>query len=214
VAGSEVSCDRRYQRHGYDVSVRTCETIDLPVDTVQGLWVNIRLNRELSTSEALARVEKVYQTLIPAVPFEYKFVDEEYATKFSAEERVGKLATFFATLAIFISCLGLFGMASFVAEQRKKEIGIRKILGASISNLWRMLSMEFVVLVCISCTIGIPISWRYLNNWLQNYDYRTEISIWVFVAATGGALLITLITVSFQTIKASIVNPIDSLRSE
>ncbi|HZY82797.1 MAG TPA: FtsX-like permease family protein [Cyclobacteriaceae bacterium] len=180
----------------------------------QGLWVNIKLNPELSTSESLARVAKVYQTLMPAVPFEYKFVDEEYAAKFSGEERIGKLATFFASLAIFISCLGLFGMASFVAEQRKKEIGIRKILGASIATVWRLLSMEFLILVCISCLIGIPISWHYLDKWLQTYDYRTDISIWVFIGATGGALFITLITVSFQTIRASIVNPINSLRSE
>lgn len=180
----------------------------------QGLWVNIRLNPELSTSDALSRVGTVFQKLAPAIPFEYKFIDEEYAMKFAGEERIGKLATFFASLAIFISCLGLFGMASFVAEQRKKEIGIRKILGASVANLWKMLSMEFVTLVFISCLIGIPIAWTYLSQWLQNYDYHTEISIWVFVTASGGALLITLLTVSFQTIKASIVNPINSLRSE
>lgn len=180
----------------------------------QGLWINIRLNPELSTSEAIAKTGKVFQTMMPGAQFEYKFVDQEYATKFAGEERIGKLASFFASLAIFISCLGLFGMASFVAEQRKKEIGIRKILGASVGNLWRMLSTEFIMLVGISCLIGIPIAWTYLAGWLQNYDYRTEISIWVFVGTTGGALLITLITVSFQTIKASIVNPINSLRSE
>jgi ABC-type lipoprotein release transport system permease subunit len=180
----------------------------------QGVWINIRLNPEMSTSESISRVSKVFQTLFPAVPFEYKFVDEEYASKFAGEERIGKLASFFASLAIFISCLGLFGMASFVAEQRKKEIGIRKILGASVANLWKMLSMEFVILVGISCLIGIPIAWSYLSAWLDKYTYHTEISVWVFVAASLGALFITLITVSFQTIKASVVNPINSLRSE
>lgn len=180
----------------------------------QGLWINIRLNPELSTAEALNKIGGVFQKLMPEVPFEYKFIDEEYAKKFAGEERIGKLATFFATLAIFISCLGLFGMASFVAEQRKKEIGIRKILGASVATLWKMLSMEFLILVCISCVIGIPIAWTYLTQWLQSFQYRTEISIWVFVAVSGGALLITLATVSFQTIKASIVNPINSLRTE
>lgn len=180
----------------------------------QGLWINVRLNPELSTSEALARTAKVFQTLMPAVPFEYKFVDQEYALKFAGEERVGKLASFFASLAIFISCLGLFGMASFVAEQRKKEIGIRKILGASVANLWQMLSMEFIALVSISCLIGIPIAWTYLTDWLNNYEYHTEISVWVFVTASAAALVITLLTVSFQTIKASIINPINSLRSE
>jgi hypothetical protein len=180
----------------------------------QGLWMNVRLNPEMSTNEAIAKVGKVFTTLIPEAPFEYKFVDDEYALKFAGEERIGKLASFFAALAIFISCLGLFGMASFVAEQRRKEIGIRKILGASVGNLWRMLSMEFVVLVAISCLIGIPIAWTYLSDWLQKYEYHTEISVWVFVGATAGALFITLITVSLQTIKASIVNPINSLRSE
>jgi len=182
--------------------------------TFQGLWINVRLNPELSTSESLAKVAKLFQTLIPTTPFEYKFVDQEYALKFSSEERIGKLATFFASLAIFISCLGLFGMASFVAEQRRKEIGIRKILGASVANLWGMLSIEFVALVGISCIIGIPIAWIYLSGWLQKYEYHTEISIWVFVATSAGALIITMLTVSFQTIRASIVNPINSLRSE
>jgi putative ABC transport system permease protein len=180
----------------------------------QGLWINIRLNPELRTSEAVARAAKVFQTLMPAVPFEYTFVDQEYALKFAGEERIGKLASFFASLAVFISCLGLFGMASFIAEQRKKEIGIRKILGASAATLWRMLSMEFVVLVCISCLIGIPIAWSYLTDWLEKYEYHTEISVWVFVAASAAALIITLLTISFQTIRASMVNPINSLRSE
>lgn len=180
----------------------------------QGLWINIRLNPDLSTSESISRIGKVFQTLIPASPFEYKFVDDEYALKFAGEERIGKLASFFATLAIFISCLGLFGMASFVAEQRKKEIGIRKILGASVANLWKMLSIEFIVLVGISCLIGIPIAWSYLSSWLEKYNYHTDISVWVFVLASLGALSITLITVSFQTIKASMINPINSLRSE
>jgi ABC-type antimicrobial peptide transport system permease subunit len=180
----------------------------------QGLWINIRLNPQMSTSESIAEIGKVFQALSPATPFEYKFVDEEYALKFAGEERIGKIASVFASLAIFISCMGLFGMASFVAEQRKKEIGIRKILGASVLNLWKMLSMEFIALVGVSCLIGIPIAWSYLSGWLQKYEYHTEISIWVFVVTTAGALIITLLTVSFQTIKASIINPINSLRSE
>jgi putative ABC transport system permease protein len=178
------------------------------------VWINIRLNPELSTKESLAKVEKVFQGLFPAVPFEYKFTDQEYALKFSGEERIGKLASLFATLAIFISCLGLFGLSSFVAEQRKKEIGIRKILGASVSNLWKMLSAEFVLLVSISCLIAIPFAWYFLEQWLQKYEYHTELSIWIFVLASAGALLITVLTVSFQTIKASMSDPVKSLRSE
>ena len=178
------------------------------------VWINIRLNPTMSPNEALIRTEKVFQTLFSAVPFEYKFTDQEYALKFSGEQRIGKLATFFATLAIFISCMGLFGMASFVAEQRKKEIGIRKIMGASVANLWGKLSSEFVLLVGISCLIGIPVAWYFLNQWLLRYEFHTEISIWIFVAAGLGTLLITLITVSYQAIRAALVNPVASLRSE
>ena len=114
------------------------------------------------------------------MPFDYKFVDEDFGSKFSAEERIGKLSSYFAVLAIFISCLGLFGMASFVAGQRTKEIGIRKVLGASVGNLWRLLSTEFVMLVLLSCIIAIPISYYYLDDWLTNYDYRISISWKVF----------------------------------
>ena len=117
-------------------------------------------------------------------------------------------------LAIFISCLGLFGLASFVAEQRKKEISVRKVLGASIFNLWRMLSKEFALLVIISCFIAIPLAWYYLNSWLNQYEYRTGISFWIFIFSGLGALAITLITVSFQAIKAAMANPVASLRSE
>ena len=134
--------------------------------------------------------------------------------KFGNEQRIGKLASFFAILAIFISCLGLFGMASFVAEQRTKEIGVRKVLGASVFNLWRLLSKDFVLLVLLSCAIAIPIAYYFLHEWLQKYEYRTEISWWIFAAAGIGALLITLITVSFQAIKAAIANPVKSLRTE
>jgi ABC-type antimicrobial peptide transport system permease subunit len=178
------------------------------------VWINIKMNPVLSSTEALSRVEKVFLNLFPAVPFEYKFVDEEYALKFSAEERVGKLASVFAVLAIFISCLGLFGMASFIAEQRKKEIGIRKILGATVANLWIMLSKEFIVLVCVSCLIATPVSWYFLKEWLHQYEYHTSLSIGIFLATGVGALLITMFTVSFQTIKAAIINPARSLKAE
>jgi len=115
---------------------------------------------------------------------------------------------------IFISCLGLFGLASFVAEQRKKEIGVRKVLGASVFNLWQLLSKEFALLVVISCVIAIPLAWYYLDSWLQRFDYRTTISFWIIVVSGTGALIITLITVSFQAIKAAIANPVKSLRTE
>src|SRR5206468_130339 len=148
------------------------------------------------------------------LPFDYKFVDEEYGLKFIAEERIGKLATFFAILAILISCMGLFGLASFVAEQRTKEIGVRKVLGASVFNLWRLLSKDFVMLVMISLLIATSIAWYFMHNWLRNYQYRTDLSLWIFVISGAGALVITLITVSFQAIKAAVANPAKSLRTE
>lgn len=163
---------------------------------------------------ALAKVGQVFKKYLPGMPIDYRFVDEEYAKKFEAEVRVGTLSGFFAILAILISCLGLFGLASFVAEQRTKEIGIRKVLGASVINLWEMLSREFVALVILSCFIAIPVAWYFLHGWLQNYDYRTEISWWIFAIAIGGALFITILTVSFQAIKAAIANPIKSLHTE
>jgi hypothetical protein len=174
----------------------------------------IKINPRVSVSDALPKIEAVFNKLIPSAPFDYKFVDEEYALKFAAEARIGKLASFFAALTIFISCLGLFGLASFVAEQRTKEIGIRKVVGASVFSLWKMLSKDFVVLVIISCCIAIPIAYYFLHSWLQNYEYRTEISGWIWVVTTLAALVITLLTVSYQTLKAASMNPVKSLRSE
>jgi len=174
----------------------------------------IRLNPDKSASASIKTIEQEFKKYTPEVPFDYKFVDEDFGSKFTAEERIGKLSSYFALLAVLISCLGLFGMASFVAEQRTKEIGIRKVLGASVVNIWKLLSTEFVLLVLLSCVIAAPIAYYYLNNWLKNYDYRINISWKVFVVATLLALFITVITVSFQSIKAAIANPVKSLRSE
>lgn len=180
-------------------------------------WANvftIAMKSGVPVKDALSKIETVFKKYNPSAPFDYTFNDEDYSKKFADEQRVGNLATFFTILAIFISCLGLFGLASFVAEQRKKEIGVRKVLGASTFNLWKMLSKEFAVLVIISCLIAVPLAWYYANNWLQQYDYRTTISFWIFIFSGAGALSITLITVSLQAIKASLANPVNSLRSE
>ena len=180
-------------------------------------WANvitIAIKPGAQVTEALDKIGAVLKKFNPGAPFDYTFNDEAYAKKFADEQRIGKLASFFTILAIFISCLGLFGLASFVAEQRKKEISVRKVLGASTFKLWQMLSKEFALLVIISCVIAIPLAWYYLNNWLQQYDYRTSISFWIFIFSGLGALAITLITVSFQAIKAAIANPVKSLRSE
>jgi putative ABC transport system permease protein len=180
-------------------------------------WANIitiAIKHGEPIKTALSKIETVFKKFNPASPFDYTFNDEDYAKKFADEERIGRLATFFAILAIFISCLGLFGLASFVAEQRKKEIGVRKVLGASVYNLWQMLSREFALLVFISCFIAIPLAWYYLNNWLKQYEYHTPISFWIFIASAIVALVITIVTVSFQAIKAAIANPVESLRTE
>jgi hypothetical protein len=179
-----------------------------------GWTISIKLSSTLSIDEALAKIEPVFKKYVSSMPFDYKFVDEEYAKKFEAEERIGKLSGFFSILAILISCLGLFGLASFVAEQRTREIGIRKVLGASVGSLWRMLSKEFVILVLLSCFIAVPVAYYLLHEWLLNYEYRTEISWWIFVAAGIGALIITLLTVSFQAIKAAFANPVKSLKMQ
>jgi len=184
------------------------------LDHGDGSWINLKLNPKKSPHESITLIESVFKKYIPLAPFDYKFVDEEYAKKFAVEERVGKLASIFAVLAILISCLGLFGLASFVAEQRTKEIGVRKVLGASVANLWRMLSKDFVLLVIISCCIAIPPTYYFLQSWLKQFDYHAEIAWWIFAAAGGGALVITLLTVSYQAIRAALMNPVNSLRSE
>ena len=173
----------------------------------------VRLDPRISTSAALSKIESIQHKLVPTSPFEYSFVDEEYGNKFKAEQRIGKLASLFATLAIFISCLGLFGLASFVAEQKTKEIGIRKVIGATTLNIWSLLSKEFIVLVLISFVISVPVAYYYLHRWLLTYNYHTEINPVIFLYAGWGVLVITLITVSFHSVRAAIANPVNSLRS-
>ena len=179
-----------------------------------GNILNIRLNPALSTEQALKRVEAVFKQYNPGAPFQYTFVDKDYAQKFGNEERIGDLALFFALLAIFISALGLFGLASFVAERRTREIGIRKVLGATLLSLWKLLSREFTLLVLLSLVIAIPLAQFFMSQWLSHYTYRAGMPWWIFVAAGGGALVLTLLTVSYHTIRASLANPTRSLRSE
>jgi ABC-type antimicrobial peptide transport system permease subunit len=176
--------------------------------------ITFRLSPTVSTQAALAKLKPIFDKYRPDTPFEYHFVDESYAAKFNLEILIGKLAGLFSALAIFISCLGLFGLAAYMAEQRKKEIGIRKVLGASVSEVWLLLSKEFIVLVFISCVVASPIAFYYLQNWLQQYDYRISISPMIFVLAGIAAIVVTIITISFQAIKAAIANPVTSLRTE
>jgi len=176
--------------------------------------MNIKLATKYNTSTALTKVESVLKKYNPENLFAYNFVDEKYAQKFGDEERIGKLSAFFATLAIFISCLGLFGVASFVAEQRTKEIGVRKVLGATVYNVWKLLSREFIVLVLVSLLIAIPVAYYFMHKWLLNYEYRAPLSWWIFAVAGCSAIMITICTVSFQAIKAALANPVKSLRTE
>jgi ABC-type antimicrobial peptide transport system permease subunit len=176
--------------------------------------ITIRLNPRMTTRSAISAIEPVFKKYNPGSAFEYKFVDEEYARKFNDEKRIGSLASVFAVLAVFISCLGLFGLASFVAEQRTKEIGVRKVLGASLFHVWGMLSKDFILLVVISCAIAVPIAYVVLHKWLEQYSYRAPMSWWIFVSASVGALVITLLTVSYQAVRAGMMNPVGALRSE
>jgi ABC-type antimicrobial peptide transport system permease subunit len=182
-----------------------------------GAWFNtmhIKLSAANSTGANLAKAERIFKRYNPTYPFDYQFVDQEYARQFDDQQRTKTLAGLFATLAIFISCLGLFGLSVYVAESRVKEIGIRKVLGASVGNIAKLLSFDFVKLVIFSIIIATPVSWYAMNKWLQDYTYRINIGWGIFVAAGLLAVVIALLTVSFQSIKAAIANPVKNLRAE
>jgi len=180
-------------------------------------WENTimyRLSPTVSTHDAIIKLTAIFNKFNPSFPYLYHFADESYAAKFDLETLIGKLAGLFAALAIFISCLGLFGLAAYMAEQRTKEIGIRKVLGASVSQVWLLLSKDFIVLVIISCVIASPVAFYLLQHWLLKYDYRISIGPSVFIISAVMAIVITIITISFQAIKAAVANPVKSLRTE
>jgi ABC-type antimicrobial peptide transport system permease subunit len=183
-------------------------------NNAQSSQVHLKINPAVSARVALPKIKDAITTVSPSAFFDYKFVDEEYGQKFIQEQRIGTLASLFSILAIAISCLGLFGLASFIAEQRTKEIGIRKVLGASILGLWKLLAKDFVVLVIISCFIAIPIGYYLMHQWLQKYEYHTPIPLWILLLSCVSATGITLLTVSYQSIKAATMNPVNSLRTE
>ena len=174
----------------------------------------IKLNPALSSHEAISKVQEIFNRHYPANVFEYSFTDDLHDGKFYAEQQISKLVTAFGVITVLISCLGLFGLASFIAEQRTKEIGVRKVLGASAFNVWTLLSTDFVMLVLIAILLSIPIGWSVMNQWLLKYEYRIEIDWRIFALAALIAIGITLLTVSFQAIKAGRVNPVNALRSE
>jgi putative ABC transport system permease protein len=180
----------------------------------KNVFLMIRLTNSVPIPLAISKIEKVYSKYDPESPFDYAFAADDYNLKFSDEVHIGNISTVFCVLAIFISCLGLFGLASYIAEQRTKEIAVRKVLGASVPKLWKLLSSEFIKLVGLSCLIASPISWYYLNKWLQQYDFRITISPWVFVIVGAGTLFIALLTISIQILKAAVRNPVGQLGAE
>jgi ABC-type antimicrobial peptide transport system permease subunit len=176
--------------------------------------IHFKLNGTNPTADNLKKAESIFKKYNPEYPFEYKFIDEEYGAKFKAEQRTGTLAALFAALTIFISCLGLFGLATYMAENRIKEIGVRKVLGASVAGITTLLSKDFLKLVMLSFVIASPVAWWMMHTWLRNYPYRVSIQWQVFVFAGLLSFLISVITVSYQSIKAAIANPVKSLRTE
>ncbi len=180
---------------------------------IMGFYVmNMKLNPANSTSDNLKKAETIFKKYNPSYPFEYTFLDEDYAQKFANEKRTGELAALFAGLTIFISCLGLFGLSSFTAENRIREIGIRKVLGASVFGITRLLSRDFLKLITISFLIASPVAWFAMNSWLQSYNYRIQITWWVFALTFLLSIAIALLTISFQSIKAAMSNPAEKLK--
>jgi ABC-type antimicrobial peptide transport system permease subunit len=191
----------------------------VPPLVIQGpkSWFNtmhIKFNPGHTTTENLAATEKIFKKYNPAYPFDYQFVDAQYAKNFENEQRTKALAGLFATLAIFISCLGLFGLSAYVAESRVKEIGIRKVLGATEINIAGLLSADFIKLVVVSIIIASPVAWYAMDKWLQSYTYRISLGWEIFVVAGLLAIVIALATVSWQSVKAALANPVKSLKAE
>jgi len=174
----------------------------------------VRLTPQKNIAQTLSTIQSVIKKNNPAYPFEYKFVDDQFNTMFFSEMLTSKVSGIFAVLAIVISCLGLFGLAAYTAERRIKEIGIRKVLGASVTELVRLLSGDFLRLVLVACLIAFPIAGWMMQNWLQGYQYRISMSWWIFLTAGLMAVIIAFVTVSYQAIKAAIANPVKSLRTE
>jgi ABC-type lipoprotein release transport system permease subunit len=174
----------------------------------------VRLKPHNNAAQALSKIAAVMKKNNPAYPLQYKFTDDQFNAMFMNETLISRVAGIFAVLAIVISCLGLFGLAAYTAERRTKEIGIRKVLGASVAGIAALLSKDFIKLVSLSCIVAFPVAWWMMNNWLQDYQYRVKINPWIFIASGVTALLIALLTISSQAIKAAIANPVKSLRTE
>jgi ABC-type antimicrobial peptide transport system permease subunit len=168
----------------------------------------------MNIAATLQSVKKIWERTYPDFVYEYRFLDDKIASFYKQENQLSQLYKIFAAIAIFLSCLGLYGLASFMAAQRIKEVGIRKVLGATAGNIVYLFSKEFILLIAIAFAIAAPFAWYYMHQWLQDYAYRISISWWLFAAGGLAAIIIALATISFQAIKAALANPVTSLRSE
>ncbi len=177
-------------------------------------WTFLKIDPQIPIAEAIAEIQETLYSIDPQHPFAYRFLEEEYAEKFREEERIGNMVTLSSVLAILVSCLGLFGLSAFMVEKRTKEIGIRKIMGASVGNLWRLISVDFAKLLLLACVIAIPVASYLISSWLNHYEYRADLSWWMYVFAVLGGFSVTMVTVSFHAFKASYTNPVEALRAE
>jgi ABC-type antimicrobial peptide transport system permease subunit len=193
---------------------KAVEPLLIHFDPNNANFINIRLTASAKPQQAIKAIETVFRKYNPAYPFEYKFVDEEFNRKFLTEDLISRITNIFAGLAIFICCIGLAGLASFTIEKRVREIGIRKVLGATLQQLLLLISKDFLKLVLIAFVIATPLAWWFMNNWLEKYPDRINISIWLFIAVGLLILLLALVVVSLNTMKAAVTKPAKSLRTE
>jgi len=178
-------------------------------------WGNILIRtRAGKTKEAISGLEKITKALNPKFPFTYQFADREFSKLYKSEQLVSKLSGYFAFLGIFISCLGLFGLATFATAQRTKEIGIRKVLGASVTGITFLLANDFLKVIALAMLVAFPAAWLVMNQWLQNFVYKIDIEWWIFALAGLVTLCIALLTVSYQSIRSALANPVKNLRTE
>jgi putative ABC transport system permease protein len=182
-------------------------------DLSRSAYFSVKADRA-NISETIAAVKSNYEARFPGNLFEYFFLDEYFAQQYQADQQFGQTFAFFAGLAIFVACLGLFGLASFTTTQRTKEIGVRKVLGASIKDILLLLSKDFIRLIIIAFVLAVPVAWYVMHQWLENYAFRTDLTWWLFALPGALIIIIALLTISFQAIKAAVSNPVNSLRNE
>jgi putative ABC transport system permease protein len=197
----------------YESLRQTIEPMVMAIGNQSGTMA-LRLAPKADIEKTMAAVGVLFKKYLPAQPFNYRFVDEEFNKQYDAEQRIGGILSAFAGFAIFIACLGLFGLAAFTAEQRTKEIGIRKVMGATVAGITSLLARDFLKLVVVALVLAAPVAWFFMDRWLSDFAYRITMPWWVFVLSGVAAMIIAFATVSFQSVRAALANPVESLRSE